>query len=174
MWLSPASFYRYCSGRRVRSCGCVAGFGWMGPNLNHGQDTRANRTRHTTSSSTQPHANDANQRTTQSVISRSHPALTPPPALNPAPPLPFNHKYRVLAPGGYSIKKTPGGAAIDSPWAIHRHSGHRCGALSPRATALTAPTGTSTRPGTWLRSTEEPRPGLFSWFRAPLGVNGPP
>ena len=41
----------------------------------------------------------------QSVISRSHPALTPPPALNPAPPLPFNHKYRVhvLAPGGYSI-----------------------------------------------------------------------
>ena len=36
-------------------------------------------------------------------FSRSHPALTPPPALNPAPPLPFNHKYRVLAPGGYSI-----------------------------------------------------------------------
>ena len=39
-------------------------------------------------------------------LSRSHPALTPPPALNPAPPLPFNHKYRVLAPGvpgGYSI-----------------------------------------------------------------------
>ena len=33
-------------------------------NLNHGHDTRANRTRHTTSSSTQPHANDANQRTT--------------------------------------------------------------------------------------------------------------
>ena len=27
--------------------------------LNHGHDTRANRTRHTTSSSTQPHANDA-------------------------------------------------------------------------------------------------------------------
>ena len=26
------------------------------PNLNHGQDTRANRTRHTTSSSTQSHA----------------------------------------------------------------------------------------------------------------------
>ena len=39
----------------------------------------------------------------QSVISRSHPALTTPPALNPAPPLPYNHKYRVLAPGGYSI-----------------------------------------------------------------------
>ena len=39
----------------------------------------------------------------QSLISRSRPALTPPPALNPAPPLPFNHKYRVLAPGGYSI-----------------------------------------------------------------------
>ena len=33
-------------------------------NLTHGHDTRANRTRHTTSSSTQPHANDANQRTT--------------------------------------------------------------------------------------------------------------
>ena len=39
----------------------------------------------------------------QSVISRSHPALTTPPALNPAPPLPYNHKYEVLAPGGYSI-----------------------------------------------------------------------
>ena len=31
------------------------------------------------------------------------PALTPPPALRPAPPLPVKHKYRVLAPGGYSI-----------------------------------------------------------------------
>ena len=37
------------------------------------------------------------------VISRSHPALTPPPSLRPAPPLPVKHKYRVLAPGGYSI-----------------------------------------------------------------------
>ena len=40
------------------------------------------------------------------LFQRSHPALTPPPALNPAPPLPFNHKAvvdRVLAPGGYSI-----------------------------------------------------------------------
>ena len=35
------------------------------------------------------------------VISRSHPALTPPPSLRPAPPLPVKHKYRVLAPGGY-------------------------------------------------------------------------
>ena len=36
-----------------------------------------------------------------------HPALIPPPALDPAPPLPFNHKYlnkyRVHAPGGCSI-----------------------------------------------------------------------
>ena len=40
----------------------------------------------------------------QSVISRSRPALTPPPApRSPAPPLPVEHKYRVLAPGGYSI-----------------------------------------------------------------------
>ena len=40
----------------------------------------------------------------QSVISlsRSRPALTPP-ARSPAPPLPVEHKYRVLAPGGYSI-----------------------------------------------------------------------
>ena len=36
----------------------------------------------------------------QSVISRSHPALTPQPALNPAPPLPFNHKYHEPAPRG--------------------------------------------------------------------------
>ena len=35
----------------------------------------------------------------QSVISRSRPALTPPPARSPAPPLPVGHKYRVLAPG---------------------------------------------------------------------------
>ena len=35
--------------------------------------------------------------------SQSHPALTPPPALRPAPLLPFKHKYRVFAPGGYSI-----------------------------------------------------------------------
>ena len=36
----------------------------------------------------------------QSVISRSHPprAQSPPPALNPAPPLPFNHKYREREP----------------------------------------------------------------------------
>ena len=40
----------------------------------------------------------------QSVISRSRAALTPPPARSPAPPLPVKHKYRVLAPGGgYSI-----------------------------------------------------------------------
>ena len=30
-------------------------------------------------------------------------ARTPPPARSPAPPLPVEHKYRVLAPGGYSI-----------------------------------------------------------------------
>ena len=35
----------------------------------------------------------------QSVISRSLPALTPP-ARSLAPPLPVEHKYRVLAPGG--------------------------------------------------------------------------
>ena len=43
------------------------------------------------------------QSVSQSVNSQSHPALTPPPALRPAPLLPFKHKYRVFAPGGYSI-----------------------------------------------------------------------
>ena len=61
------------------------------PNLNSGQDTRANRTRHTTSSSTQPHAhthlpiglpigeteNDANQQTTPPRIAATLPQ--PPP-----------------------------------------------------------------------------------------------
>ena len=37
------------------------------------------------------------QSVSQSVISRSRPALTPPPARSPAPPLPVEHKYRVLA-----------------------------------------------------------------------------
>ena len=46
---------------------------------------------------------ERNQSVSQSVISRSRPALTPPPARSPAPPLPVKHKYRVLAPGGYSI-----------------------------------------------------------------------
>ena len=45
------------------------------------------------------------QSVSQSVISRSRPALTPPPARSPAPPLPVNHKYRVLAPGGYSLSQ---------------------------------------------------------------------
>ena len=34
----------------------------------------------------------------QSVISRSHPALTPPPALNPAPPLTFHVPFNLLPP----------------------------------------------------------------------------
>ena len=37
----------------------------------------------------------ADQSVSQSVISRSRPALTPPPARSPAPPLPVEHKYRV-------------------------------------------------------------------------------
>ena len=52
----------------------------------------------------------------QSVISRSRPALTPPPPRSPAPPLPVNHKYRVLAPGGYSLSQvrsvSPSGQGI--------------------------------------------------------------
>ena len=48
------------------------------------------------------------QSVSQSVISRSRPALTPPPARSPAPPLPVEHKYRVLAPGGYSIVASRG------------------------------------------------------------------
>ena len=38
----------------------------------------------------------SSQSVSQSVISRSRPALTPPPARSPAPPLPVEHKYRVL------------------------------------------------------------------------------
>ena len=41
------------------------------PNLNHGQDTRANRTRHTTSSSTQSHAKQQHTNATRHT-SRSH------------------------------------------------------------------------------------------------------
>ena len=53
--------------------------------------------------SNQPSQFSSVQSVSQSVISRSRPALTPPPARSPAPPLPVEHKYRVLAPGGYSI-----------------------------------------------------------------------
>ena len=43
-------------------------------NLNHGQDTRANRTRHTTRSSTQPHAKQqlTNATQTQLTFTRTH------------------------------------------------------------------------------------------------------
>ena len=37
----------------------------------------------------------SSQSVSQSVISRSRPALTPPPARSPAPPLPVEHKYEV-------------------------------------------------------------------------------
>ena len=50
-----------------------------------------------------PHSLSRWTSVSQTVISRSRPALTPPPARSPAPPLPVEHKYRVLAPGGYSI-----------------------------------------------------------------------
>ena len=63
------------------------------PNLNSGQDTRANRTRHTTRSSTQPHAhthlpiglpigeteNDANQQTTRPASAIAATLPQPPP-----------------------------------------------------------------------------------------------
>ena len=44
------------------------------PNLNHGQDTRANRTRHTTSSSTQSHAKQQHTNATQTHLTfkRTH------------------------------------------------------------------------------------------------------
>ena len=61
---------------------------------------------HTRNRQSQSVIQQISTRTSVLSLSRSHPALTPPPALNPAPPLPFNHKYRVLAPGvpgGYSI-----------------------------------------------------------------------
>ena len=51
----------------------------------------------------------------QSVISRSRPALTPPPARSPAPPLPVEHKYRVLAPGGYSMSRVSFSLCPGSP-----------------------------------------------------------
>ena len=70
------------------------------------------------------------QSVSQSVISRSRPALTPPPARSPAPPLPVEHKYRVLAPGGYSIVTsqtgqlflgpTPRPRSLDPPASRHR------------------------------------------------------
>ena len=43
------------------------------------------------------------------LISRSRPALTPPPSLRPAPPLPVKHKYRVAsdaAPGQPQVPST--------------------------------------------------------------------
>ena len=43
----------------------------------------------------------------QSVISRSRPALTPPPAHSPAPPLPVSHKYRVA-----STRSAPGATQL--------------------------------------------------------------
>ena len=57
--------------------------------VTHTRDTRAHTSKRITQKNLttfQPH-----QSVSQSVkdISRSRPALTPPPALNPAPPLPF-------------------------------------------------------------------------------------
>ena len=95
-------------------------------NLNRGQDTRANGPdtqraqahNHTQNSNPRTHPRQTSRshahtththtlhflftgHSQSAVISRSHPALTPPPSLRPAPPLPVKHKYRVLAPGGY-------------------------------------------------------------------------
>ena len=56
------------------------------PNLNHGQDTRANRTRHTTSSSTQSHAEQQHTNATQThlTFTRTHtyPSRQPPHSLS--------------------------------------------------------------------------------------------
>ena len=63
------------------------------------------------------------QSVSQSVISRSRPALTPPPARSPAPPLPVEHKYRVLAPGGYSIVAIVRGQSIPADiWRVREKS----------------------------------------------------
>ena len=54
-------------------------YGFHIPNLNHGQDTRANRTRHTTSSSTQSHAKQQHTNATQThlTFTRTHTQLPP-------------------------------------------------------------------------------------------------
>ena len=63
--------------------------GEPGPNLNHGQDTRANRTRHTTSSSTRPHSKQqpTNAPQTNLTFTRTH---TPPDRRT----MPINRRHR--------------------------------------------------------------------------------
>ena len=67
------------SGRRVHSQETLQGYSRLLdsmriPNLNRGQDTRANRSRHTTRSSTQPHAKQqlTNATQTQLTFTRTH------------------------------------------------------------------------------------------------------
>ena len=100
-------------------------------NLNHGQDTRANRTRHTTSSSTQPHAKQQltnatrhtsrltftrthtpAQGSTQNSLShphvRAHPPGEPSPARSPptSPPAPPPAASPAAAPAGCRSRPT--------------------------------------------------------------------
>ena len=59
----------------------------IAPNLNRGQDTRANRTRHTASSSTQPHANQqlTNAPQTNLTFTRTHSHTSRAPERRPKP-----------------------------------------------------------------------------------------
>ena len=69
----PSAQTSYCSTRRVDEA-TGAETNAIHSNLNRAQDTRANRTRHTTSSSTQPHAKQqlTNAPQTNAQTSRSH------------------------------------------------------------------------------------------------------
>ena len=115
-------------------------------NLNRGQDTRANGPdtqraqahNHTQNSNPRTHPRQTSRshahtththtlhflftgHSQSAVISRSHPALTPPPSLRPAPPLPVKHKYRVLASS----------TASHSHWNIPIYCSHRRSAALP-------------------------------------------
>ena len=82
------------------------------PNLNSGQDTRANRTRHTTSSSTQPHAKQqpTNAPQTNLTFTRTH---TPPDRRT----MPINRRHR---PASQPHSLSHPHARAHSPWAPRR------------------------------------------------------
>ena len=69
----------------------------------HNKWSRACSFIHNTPTRKRSHAHVHSQSVSQ--FSRTRPALTHPPAHSPAPPLPVEHKYRVLASGGYSIRQ---------------------------------------------------------------------
>ena len=112
------------------------------PNLNHGQDTRANRTRHTTSSSTQPHAKQQLMNATQTHLTFTRTHTQTPPATLPQPPPRASAPARGTIACAISTDLTA--SAISITMAItpttedaERHEGHTWLPLArgPRATA---------------------------------------